>query len=121
MDGRFTIMEDMLKKLLEVKPNSMTSEAKETTGSHERGGNHKISREGENPEVEILEGDEMPPLEPLSRKEISIMYEWRGVEFVRRGEDFDRRGADFERRGDFEGLWFERRTEERDTWGAPPF
>ncbi|KAL0915706.1 hypothetical protein M5K25_013157 [Dendrobium thyrsiflorum] len=60
--------------------------------------------EGKNPEVEILGGEnEMPPLEPISREEMSIGYTRRGAEFVRRGDGFDRRGADFERRKeDFE-------------------
>ncbi|KAL0916762.1 hypothetical protein M5K25_014298 [Dendrobium thyrsiflorum] len=52
---------------------SGTSEAKETIGGQGRGGNPNPFRGGENQEVEILEGgDEMPPLELLSREEISI-------------------------------------------------
>ncbi|KAL0926228.1 hypothetical protein M5K25_002440 [Dendrobium thyrsiflorum] len=89
MDVRFTIMEDMLKKLLEAKPNTATSEAKETTDGHGRGGNPSPFRGRKNQEVEILEGgDGMPPLEPLSREEISIGYEQKGADFARRGEDY---------------------------------
>ncbi|KAL0918614.1 hypothetical protein M5K25_010632 [Dendrobium thyrsiflorum] len=72
----------------EDKQNPATSEAKETTGGHRRGGNPSPFRGRENSEVEIIEGDDgMPPLEPLSREEISMGYERRGVDFeeVRRG------------------------------------
>ncbi|KAL0904250.1 hypothetical protein M5K25_026333 [Dendrobium thyrsiflorum] len=86
MDGRFAIAEDILKKLLEVKPNLVTSEAKETGGGQGRGGNPNPFRGEENQEVEILEGgDGMAPLEPLSREEIIIGYERRGADFARRG------------------------------------
>ncbi|PKU79814.1 hypothetical protein MA16_Dca024387 [Dendrobium catenatum] len=91
--------------------------AKETTGGHGRDGNPNKSRGREKPEVEILEGeDRMPPLEPLSREELSIGYARRGAEFVRRGDDFDLRGADFERRrGDFdEWFGYDRWREDRD-------
>ncbi|KAL0915831.1 hypothetical protein M5K25_013290 [Dendrobium thyrsiflorum] len=99
MEGKFVVVEDKLKKLFEAKPNSTTSEAKETTCGHGRDGNPSTFRGRENPEVEILEGeDEMPPLEPLSREEMSIGYKRSGVDFVRRGEDFDHQGVDFERR-----------------------
>ncbi|KAL0923471.1 hypothetical protein M5K25_007529 [Dendrobium thyrsiflorum] len=63
MEGRFAVVEDMLKKLLEAKPNPAISEANETTGDHGRGGNPNTLRGRENPEVEILEGEDgMPPL-----------------------------------------------------------
>ncbi|KAL0920251.1 hypothetical protein M5K25_009372 [Dendrobium thyrsiflorum] len=84
----------------------------ETTGSHGRGGNPNPFRGRENPKEEVLEGDDgMPPLIPLSRKEMSMGYDRRGADFVERREEFYRRGADFEgrreefhRRGaDFEG------------------
>ncbi|KAL0912922.1 hypothetical protein M5K25_016343 [Dendrobium thyrsiflorum] len=42
----------------------------------------------------------MPPLEPLSREEMSMGYERRGADFVRR-EEFHRQGADFVRREEF--------------------
>ncbi|KAL0914313.1 hypothetical protein M5K25_014649 [Dendrobium thyrsiflorum] len=93
MEGKFAGVEDMLKKLLEAKSNPATSEAKETIGGHERGGNPNTFRGWENPKVEILEGeDRIPPLEPLSREEMSIGYERRGAEFESRGDEFDRRG-----------------------------
>ncbi|KAL0906013.1 hypothetical protein M5K25_024473 [Dendrobium thyrsiflorum] len=39
MDGRFTALEDMMKKMLEDKQKPATSESKETTGGHGKGGN----------------------------------------------------------------------------------
>ncbi|KAL0918207.1 hypothetical protein M5K25_010201 [Dendrobium thyrsiflorum] len=38
MDGRFAALEDMMKKMLEDKQKPATSESKETTGGHKRGG-----------------------------------------------------------------------------------
>ncbi|KAH0456698.1 hypothetical protein IEQ34_014605 [Dendrobium chrysotoxum] len=62
----------MLKKLMEMKTNPTTSEVRETVDGHGIGGNPNPSRGRKNPEVEILEGeDDMPPLEPLSREEMS--------------------------------------------------
>ncbi|KAL0920178.1 hypothetical protein M5K25_009296 [Dendrobium thyrsiflorum] len=80
----------------------------ETIGGHGRGGNPNPSGGRENSEVEVLEGDDgMPPLEPLSREELSRGYDRREAEYVGRREEFYRRGAGFERiqrRGaDFEG------------------
>ncbi|KAH0454565.1 hypothetical protein IEQ34_016489 [Dendrobium chrysotoxum] len=104
MEGKFIVVEDMLKKLLEAKSNPATLEEKENTGGHGRGGNPNMFKGRENPEVEILEGEDgMPHLESLSREEMSIGYERGGADFVRRGDDFDGRGAEFERRrGDFD-------------------
>ncbi|KAL0904116.1 hypothetical protein M5K25_026190 [Dendrobium thyrsiflorum] len=48
----------VMKKMLEDKQKPATSESKETTGGHGRGGNLKPIRGRENPEVEILEGDD---------------------------------------------------------------
>ncbi|KAI0523140.1 hypothetical protein KFK09_005530 [Dendrobium nobile] len=46
----------------------------------------------------------MPPLEPLSREEMSRGYDRRGADFGSRREEFQRRGAEFQRRGaEFEG------------------
>ncbi|KAL0904718.1 hypothetical protein M5K25_026859 [Dendrobium thyrsiflorum] len=99
MEGKFAVMEEMLKKLLELKTNPVTSEASETIGGHERGGNPNMSRGRENQEIEILEGEDgLPPLEPLSREEMSTGFERRAADFVERIEDFYRRGAEFERR-----------------------
>ncbi|KAL0920118.1 hypothetical protein M5K25_009229 [Dendrobium thyrsiflorum] len=112
MDGKFAALEDLMKKMLEEKQKSATSESKETTGGHERGGNPNPFRVRENSEVEVLEGDdEMPPLESLSREEMSMGYDRRVADFVGRREEFHRRGADFEgkreefhlRCADFEG------------------
>ncbi|KAH0459117.1 hypothetical protein IEQ34_011931 [Dendrobium chrysotoxum] len=116
-------MEEMLKKLLEVKTNPTTSKAREHIGGGGRGGNPNMVRERENPEVEILEGEDgIPPIEPLSREEMSIGYVRRGAEFIRRGDDFERRGADFKRRReDFdEGFGYDRRREDRDNCRALP-
>ncbi|KAL0922305.1 hypothetical protein M5K25_006279 [Dendrobium thyrsiflorum] len=41
IEGRFTVLEEMLKKLLEAKSNPATSEAKETIAGHRRGMAHK--------------------------------------------------------------------------------
>ncbi|KAL0914580.1 hypothetical protein M5K25_014941 [Dendrobium thyrsiflorum] len=51
----------------------------------------------------MLEGEKgMPPLEPISKEEMSTGYERRGVDFVRREVDYERRGVDFEKSKDFE-------------------
>ncbi|KAL0909805.1 hypothetical protein M5K25_020703 [Dendrobium thyrsiflorum] len=63
----------------------------------------------------------MPPLEPLSREEMSMGYDRRGADFVGRREEFHRRGADFEgRREEFhrQGADFEGRMEEFHRRGA---
>ncbi|KAL0918931.1 hypothetical protein M5K25_010980 [Dendrobium thyrsiflorum] len=103
MDERFAALEEMMRKMLEDKQKSATLESKETTGGHGRGGNPNPFRGTENPEVEILEGnDGMPPLEPLSREEMSIGYDRRGANFVGRREEFHHRGANFKgRRGEY--------------------
>ncbi|KAL0907799.1 hypothetical protein M5K25_022238 [Dendrobium thyrsiflorum] len=109
MDGRFVALEDLMKKMFEDKQKPTTSESKVTTGSHGRGGNPNPFRGMENPEVEVLEGDDgMPHIEPLSREEMSMGYDRRGADFVGRREEFHRRGADFEgRRGKYdEGFGF---------------
>ncbi|XP_028550827.1 uncharacterized protein LOC114579655 [Dendrobium catenatum] len=64
----------------------------------------------------------MPPLKSLSREEMSLGNDWRGADFVGRREEFHRRGADFEgTRGEYdEGFGYNRRREDRDSWGAPP-
>ncbi|KAI0510225.1 hypothetical protein KFK09_010826 [Dendrobium nobile] len=100
LEGRFAAMEEMMKKLLEMKTHPDTSEVRETTDGHGVGGNPNPVRGRRNPEVEILEGDDdMPPLEPFSREEISMGNDRRGADFQRRGADFQRRGAEFQRRG----------------------
>ncbi|PKU62248.1 hypothetical protein MA16_Dca028605 [Dendrobium catenatum] len=69
MDGRFTSLEEMMKKMLEGKPNPTTTKAREATGDNGRNGNPNPLRGRETTEVEILDGnDGMPPLEPLSRR-----------------------------------------------------
>ncbi|KAL0903305.1 hypothetical protein M5K25_027674 [Dendrobium thyrsiflorum] len=96
MDGRFAVLEDLMKKMLEDKQKPTTSE---TVGGHGRGGNPNPFRGKENPEVEVLEGEDvMPPLEPLSREEMSLGYDRRGADFVGRGEESHRRGVEFEGR-----------------------
>ncbi|KAL0908553.1 hypothetical protein M5K25_023053 [Dendrobium thyrsiflorum] len=88
MEGKLAIMEEMLKKLIEVKTALATSEAR---------GNLNRFRGRENPKVEILEGEDgIPPLEPPSREEISIGIE-RTIEFIGKREDFYHQSADFER------------------------
>ncbi|PKU79369.1 hypothetical protein MA16_Dca000714 [Dendrobium catenatum] len=79
MDGRFTALEEMMKKMLEAKQNPTTSEVREATGDNGRCRNTNPFRGRENMEVEIHEGnDGMPPLELLSREEMSMGYERRG-------------------------------------------
>ncbi|KAI0510943.1 hypothetical protein KFK09_011554 [Dendrobium nobile] len=121
MDGRFAALKDMMKKMLRDKQNQVTLEAKEAIGGHGRGGNPNPLRERENPE--FLEGDDgMLPLESLSREEMSMGYEIRGVDFVGRMDDFYRRCADFERRrGECdEGFKYDREREDCGNWGALP-
>ncbi|KAL0908182.1 hypothetical protein M5K25_022659 [Dendrobium thyrsiflorum] len=96
MDGRFAALKEMMKKMLEGKQKTATSE---TTDDHGRGGNPNPFGGRENPEVEVLEGDDgMPPLEPLSREEMIMGYDRRGVDFVGRREEIHCRGTDFEGR-----------------------
>ncbi|PKU59142.1 hypothetical protein MA16_Dca028202 [Dendrobium catenatum] len=105
LEGMFTAMKEMMKKLLEMKTNPTMSEARETTGDDGVGGNPNPLRGRRNPEVEILEGDDdMPPLEPLFREEMSMRNDRRGADFGGRIEEFQLRGAEFQRRGaEFEG------------------
>ncbi|KAL0911562.1 hypothetical protein M5K25_019711 [Dendrobium thyrsiflorum] len=100
MDGRFAALEEM-KKMLEDKQKTTTSK---TTGNHGREGNLNLFRGREISEVEVLEGEDgMPPLEPLSREEMSQAYDRRGADFVGRREEIPRRAADFEgRRRDYD-------------------
>ncbi|KAL0920102.1 hypothetical protein M5K25_009212 [Dendrobium thyrsiflorum] len=93
MEGKFTVVEEMLKKFIEAKPKKATSETRETIGGQGGGGNPNPIRGGENQEVEILEEeDEMTHLEPISREDMSSGYERRGADFARRGVDYERRG-----------------------------
>ncbi|KAL0915605.1 hypothetical protein M5K25_016034 [Dendrobium thyrsiflorum] len=95
MDGRFAALEDLMKKMIDDKQKPASSK---TIGGHGRGGDPNPSRGRENPEVEVLEGDDgMPPLEPLSREELSRGYDRQEAEYVGRREEFYRRGAGFER------------------------
>ncbi|KAL0907243.1 hypothetical protein M5K25_025800 [Dendrobium thyrsiflorum] len=94
MDGRFAALEDLMKKMIDDKQKPASSE---TIGGHGRG-DPNPSRGRENPEVGVLEGDDgMPPLEPLSREELSRGYDRQEAEYVGRREEFYRRGAGFER------------------------
>ncbi|KAL0920148.1 hypothetical protein M5K25_009262 [Dendrobium thyrsiflorum] len=67
MEEKFAVMEEMLKKLLEVKTAPAISEARETIGGHGRRGNSNMFRGRENPEVEILEGEDGMPLREEKR------------------------------------------------------
>ncbi|KAL0909117.1 hypothetical protein M5K25_023648 [Dendrobium thyrsiflorum] len=109
-----------MKKMIKDKQKPSTSE---TIGGHKRGGNPNPFRGRKNPEAEVLKGDDgMSPLKLLSREEMGMGYDRRGVgrreeyhrrcaEFEGRREEIKRRGADFEgrmeefhrRRADFEG------------------
>ncbi|KAL0907148.1 hypothetical protein M5K25_025694 [Dendrobium thyrsiflorum] len=119
MDGRFAALEDLMKKMIDDKQKPASSE---TNGGHGRGGNPNPSGGRENPEVEVLEGDDgMPPLEPLSKEELSRGYDRREADYVGRREEFYRRGAGFERiqrRGaDFEGEWTDFHRRDADSKG----
>ncbi|PKU60759.1 hypothetical protein MA16_Dca029139 [Dendrobium catenatum] len=73
LEGGFAAMEEMMKKLLEMKTNPTASEARETVGDKGVLGNPNPLRGRRNPAVEILEGEnDMPPLEPFSREEMSM-------------------------------------------------
>ncbi|KAL0926052.1 hypothetical protein M5K25_004433 [Dendrobium thyrsiflorum] len=101
--GKFIVVEELPKELLEAKPNVTISETKEASGGQGRGGNPNSFRRGKNQEVKILEGEDgMPPLEPIFMDEMSIGYERRSAYFARRGVDYECSGAKFERRGNFE-------------------
>ncbi|KAL0929005.1 hypothetical protein M5K25_000944 [Dendrobium thyrsiflorum] len=105
MDGRFAALEDLMKKMIDDKQKPASSE---TISGHGKGGNPNPSGGRENPEVEVLEGDDgMSPLEPLLREELSRGYDRREADYVGRREEFYRRGAGFERiqrrSADFEG------------------
>ncbi|KAL0925268.1 hypothetical protein M5K25_003588 [Dendrobium thyrsiflorum] len=94
-----------------------TSEVRGTNGDHGRRGNPNLFKGRENPDVDILEGEDgMSPLELLSREKISTGFNRRPAEFARKREDFYHRGADFERgRGEYdEGGRYDRRREERE-------
>ncbi|KAI0496573.1 hypothetical protein KFK09_022893 [Dendrobium nobile] len=98
LEGKFTAMEEMMKKLLEMKTNPATSEVRETTDDHGMGGNPNPLRGRRNLEVEILEEEnDMPHLKLLSREEMSREYDQREADLVGRKEEFNRRGAEFER------------------------
>ncbi|KAL0927604.1 hypothetical protein M5K25_001792 [Dendrobium thyrsiflorum] len=101
MDGRFAASEEMMKKMLEDKQKTATLE---TTGNHGSGRNPNPFRGRENPEVEVLEGEDgMPPLELLSREGMSQAYDRRGAEFEGRREEIPRMAVDFEgRRRDYD-------------------
>ncbi|KAL0910586.1 hypothetical protein M5K25_021584 [Dendrobium thyrsiflorum] len=108
MEGKFAVMEEMLKKLLEVKTAPATSKAREIIGGHGKRGNPNMFRGRENPEVEIVEGEVgMSLLEPLSRDEMSTGFERKAADFAGRRDDYYHRGAESERRrGEFnEGGW----------------
>ncbi|KAI0495378.1 hypothetical protein KFK09_025528 [Dendrobium nobile] len=62
LEGKFTAMEEMMKKLLEMKTNPATSEVRETTDGHGMGGNPNPLRGRKNSEVEILEEETTCPL-----------------------------------------------------------
>ncbi|KAL0909530.1 hypothetical protein M5K25_020406 [Dendrobium thyrsiflorum] len=112
MDGRFAAIEEMMKKMLEDKQKTTTSE---NTGNHGRG-NPNPFRGRENPEVEVLGAEDgMPPLEPFSREEMSQAYDRRGANFMGRREEFSHRAADFEgrRRNYDEEFKYDRRREDR--------
>ncbi|KAL0904501.1 hypothetical protein M5K25_026623 [Dendrobium thyrsiflorum] len=95
MDEKFVIVEEMLRKLLEDKPKTMTLEVKGAIDGQGNGGNPNPLRRRENQKVENLEGEDgMPLLELIARETMSSRYEKMGVDFARRGADFKRKGAD---------------------------
>ncbi|KAL0916089.1 hypothetical protein M5K25_013571 [Dendrobium thyrsiflorum] len=102
IDGIFAAVEEMLKKLLKTKPNTTVPDTKEATSRHGSGGNLNLLKGRKDQAVETLDGEDgMPPLEPISREEMSIEYERRGANFARirviDEEDFCKDG---EREGD---------------------
>ncbi|KAL0903951.1 hypothetical protein M5K25_026015 [Dendrobium thyrsiflorum] len=90
MDGKFVVVEEMLKKLLEEKSKTMVTNIRAATGGQGSVGNPNLFRGRENQEVKILEGEDgMPPLEPLSREEMSRGDEQRDADFARRGVEYE--------------------------------
>ncbi|KAL0917295.1 hypothetical protein M5K25_012348 [Dendrobium thyrsiflorum] len=138
IDEKFSILEEMLKKLLKSQPKTVSSETREATDNQGCGENPNPIRRREDEEVEILEGEErIPPLEPNPREEPGrgygerhekVGHERRGVEFERGGAVFERGGTNYDRRGvEFEMRWddydrmgaeFERRLVDFDPMGA---
>ncbi|KAL0908707.1 hypothetical protein M5K25_023213 [Dendrobium thyrsiflorum] len=69
IDGNLSILEEMLKKLLEGQPKTVSSEAREATCNQESGENPNPKRRREDQEMKILEGEmRMPYLEPILRE-----------------------------------------------------
>ncbi|KAL0918707.1 hypothetical protein M5K25_010730 [Dendrobium thyrsiflorum] len=105
-DSKFSILEEMLKKVLEGQTNKISSEVREVTDSQGSGKNPKPIKQREGQEMEISNGTEkMPPLGPIPRERScrgyverreGVGHEWRGVEFERRGAEFERRGLDYD-------------------------
>ncbi|KAL0917947.1 hypothetical protein M5K25_013056 [Dendrobium thyrsiflorum] len=100
IDGEFSIMEEMLKKLFEGQTKILPSKVREAADSQGSGENPKPIRRREDQEVEILEGAEkMPHLEPIPREESGREYVERreGLGHERRDVEFERRGPELER------------------------
>ncbi|KAL0913899.1 hypothetical protein M5K25_017391 [Dendrobium thyrsiflorum] len=108
MEDKFSNLEVMMKKALELHNPTVASEARVSVGGNTNYGSHRDDHD-----VEILEGEERRPLqEPIQREEIGrtygesrehVGYERRGSDFGRREVDYNRRGANFEgRRGEIE-------------------
>ncbi|KAL0906618.1 hypothetical protein M5K25_025128 [Dendrobium thyrsiflorum] len=87
MDKKCAVVEEMLKKLHDAQPKTTSSEAKGATNGQGSGRNPIPIRRRENQEVEILEGENgTPPLEPISREEMSSIFERMGADFEQREE-----------------------------------
>ncbi|KAL0926589.1 hypothetical protein M5K25_002828 [Dendrobium thyrsiflorum] len=98
MEGRFSNLEDMMKKILELHIQPTTSEVRALVHGQRSRGNPNISTMGDDPEVEIL-GDRknMPPLKPITRREMGEGYG------MRRNWEEEMRRADFEEEDIYEG------------------
>ncbi|KAL0913294.1 hypothetical protein M5K25_016742 [Dendrobium thyrsiflorum] len=75
INGKFAIIEEMMRKMLEVQTKMMLLEARGAIGGQESEENPNPIRRREDQELEILDGeDRMPPLEPILRKESGRRY-----------------------------------------------
>ncbi|KAH0454223.1 hypothetical protein IEQ34_016147 [Dendrobium chrysotoxum] len=70
VEGKFAILEEMMRKMLEFQTKTTSSEARKVATGQESGKNPNPMRRREDQDVKILERDErMPPLEPIPREE----------------------------------------------------
>ncbi|KAL0920850.1 hypothetical protein M5K25_007865 [Dendrobium thyrsiflorum] len=90
MEGRFSNLEDMMNKILELHTQPEISQARALVGGQGSGGNPDIDTMRDDREVEILgDRENMPPLEMITRREMSKRYNMRNLEEETRKADFE--------------------------------